>query len=213
MKKLIVVAAALALLGLTSSALAQGFNREDIMKRLTDRMREQLEVSDDDEWAIISERLMKVVELRFASGGGRGGPGGRGPGGRGGFQGRGGGDGDQGGRGGRGGRGGFQGRGGDGNGDQGDRGERGGAQGRGGRDRGQGGPGGRGGSADPDSPAGKLQAAIQEKASSNEIKGLLNAYRAHRDANADKMKAAQTALREVVTTRQEAVLVLNRFLD
>ena len=59
--------------------------------QMQERLREQFGVTDDAEWALISERLTKVSEIRRSAGGGmgRGGPGGPGggpggPGGRGG---------------------------------------------------------------------------------------------------------------------------------
>ena len=203
LKHLLAAAVAFTVFASVGSVSAQGFDRNELMKRMADRMREQLKVENDDEWSIISERLMAVVEARFAGFGGRGGPGGfsgrtRG----GGFPGRGG---D---------RGGDRGRGGDREGEREgdrdrsdrDRGERGGDRG---GDRGRG-PGFGG---DPDSARGKLAAAIQANASAEEIKKLLSSLRAEREASEAKLKQAQAALREVVTQRQEAILVLTRMLD
>ena len=51
-----------------------GLNPQDMMARL----RERLEITDDEEWKVVSERLNKVMELR-RTGGGFGGFGGRGP--------------------------------------------------------------------------------------------------------------------------------------
>jgi hypothetical protein len=52
----------------------KGFNPEDMQARMMTSLRERLEVPDDEEWKIISERLGKVMELRRAStGGGLGG--------------------------------------------------------------------------------------------------------------------------------------------
>lgn len=48
------------------------------------RMKEAFAVTDDAEWALISERVTKVNEIRRTAGGGRGGFGGGGPGGPGG---------------------------------------------------------------------------------------------------------------------------------
>ncbi|MGB0578326.1 MAG: hypothetical protein ACPGVU_01365 [Limisphaerales bacterium] len=215
-KKLLVVAVAASAFGLCASAEAQDANRDET-KRQLDRLREQLAVKDADEWSIISERLAKVLEIRGAGGGGRGGFQGRGGGGRG----RGQGDRDRNNRDGRD-------RGQDNNRDraqgerdrpqadrdrtQGDR-ER--PQGeRGGRDRGQGGRGGdRGGNIDPNSPQGKLRAALESNASSSRLAGLLKIYRAEREANSAKLAEARAALREVVTTRQEVILVMSRLLD
>ena len=60
----------------------RGGSPEDMQARMLSSLRERLEVPDDEEWKIISERLGKVMELRRASAGGGGGfPGfaGRGP--------------------------------------------------------------------------------------------------------------------------------------
>ena len=84
---------------------------QEMQERITSRLREMLDVPDDEEWKIISARLMAVTQLRRSSGApsmfgggmfpGRGGgsPGGGGGGGSGG----GGGDSSRGGRSGRGG--------------------------------------------------------------------------------------------------------------
>ena len=62
----------------------RGGSPEDMQARMLSSLRERLEVPDDEEWKIISERLGKVMELRrnAAGGGPLGGPGafvGRGP--------------------------------------------------------------------------------------------------------------------------------------
>lgn len=63
---------------------------QDMQARLLTALRERLEVTDDEEWKVISDRVAKVSELRRASGGGapmfgafggRGGPPGGGQGG------------------------------------------------------------------------------------------------------------------------------------
>ena len=46
----------------------RGFNPDDVQSRLSS-LRERLEVPDDEEWKIISERLGKVMELRRATAG------------------------------------------------------------------------------------------------------------------------------------------------
>jgi len=66
----------------------RAFNPEDMQARMATALRERLEVTDDEEWKLISERILKVSELRRATGGpggplgmmmgGRGGPGGTG---------------------------------------------------------------------------------------------------------------------------------------
>jgi len=194
-KTLLTLAVALSAYGFSQSAQAQdrgrggdrGGDRSEFMKRMVDRFRDRLEVKNDDEWAIISERLIAVMEARFSGFGGRG-PGGFG--GRGGPRG-----------------GGFQGRGG---GDR-DGGDRGGDRRRGDGDR------GRSFGGDPDSPRGKLAAALEKGASAGEIKELLAAYRKERDDSAAereaRLKKARAELREVVTAKQEAWLVLMGMLD
>jgi Spy/CpxP family protein refolding chaperone len=64
----------------------RAFDPQELQARMMNAFRERLGVQSDDEWAIISERLMKVMELRRAAGGpggpgfipGRGSPGGGG---------------------------------------------------------------------------------------------------------------------------------------
>jgi hypothetical protein len=51
----------------------RGFNPQDMQERLLTSLRERLEVPDDEEWKIISERLTKVAELRRNSTGTAGG--------------------------------------------------------------------------------------------------------------------------------------------
>jgi hypothetical protein len=220
-QKLLLVAVVMTTFGLCFSTSAQNVNREEI-QRQTERLREPLGVTDNDEWAIISKRLAKVIELRAAGGGNRDD---RGRGGRG--QGQAGRDREQTNRG-QGDR--------DRDGAQADRGGRGRGQGdraqsgQGGRERGQGdraqggqgrrergqgdrGRDGRGGNVDPNSPQGKLQAALVRNSSEGELNRLLQAYRAERESNAKKLEQARAALREVLTVRQEVVLVMNRLLN
>lgn len=70
MKKLALLAAALvAFGGLASNATAQeqrrgGFNPEEMRARMAERMRELLDVKNDDEWKLISARLEKVTEAQ-----------------------------------------------------------------------------------------------------------------------------------------------------
>jgi len=65
------------------------FDPEEMRQRMMDRYREQLEVKNDDEWKLISERITKVSDARrevgfgggfrgFGRRGGDGGPGGGG---------------------------------------------------------------------------------------------------------------------------------------
>jgi hypothetical protein len=70
----------------TAQVNAQGnFDPEQMRQRMMERVREQLGVTNDDEWKIISERAEKVMTARreasaggFGFFGGRGGPGGGG---------------------------------------------------------------------------------------------------------------------------------------
>lgn len=71
MKKLtqsLLLAGAFAALGLTTTdANAQerkGFNPDEMRARMAERVRELLEVKNDDEWKLISARLEKVTEAR-----------------------------------------------------------------------------------------------------------------------------------------------------
>src|SRR3954465_6610848 len=78
--------------GLSFNAKAQGqgnFDPEQMRERMMERVREQLEITKDDEWMIVKERAEKVMTLRRETsfGGGMfrgGGPGGRRDGGNGG---------------------------------------------------------------------------------------------------------------------------------
>lgn len=68
-KSALLVAALLALGGLTSTASAQeqrrgNFNPEEMRARMAERMRELLDVKNDDEWKLISARLEKVTEAQ-----------------------------------------------------------------------------------------------------------------------------------------------------
>lgn len=70
MKKLALLAAALvAVGGLTNDATAQeqrrgNFNPEEMRARMAERLRELLDVKNDDEWKLISARLEKVQEAQ-----------------------------------------------------------------------------------------------------------------------------------------------------
>lgn len=103
-KSALLVAALLAFGGLTHSATAQeqkgrgNFNPEEMRARMAERMREMLDVKNDDEWKLISARMEKVREARdkvrafsgdfrimfSREGGDQGGDRNRGPGGQGG---------------------------------------------------------------------------------------------------------------------------------
>ena len=106
LKKALLLAGTIAALNLsTANVSAQGnFDPEQMRQRMMERTREQLGVTSDDEWKIISERVEKVMAARrevpggfggFGRGGGGPGGGGRrgdGNGGGGGGGGQGGGD-------------------------------------------------------------------------------------------------------------------------
>jgi hypothetical protein len=195
-KYLFALTAILLAVNSTNTVQAQGFNPEDMKKRMVDGFRDRLDVKDNDEWSLISERIGKILEIRFAGFAGRGGQGStRGGQGstRGGDRSRPEADGARGGE-----RGEARG------------GERGGDN-RGGGNRTRGNTRTRGG--DPNSASGKLNAAIEANASGDEIKSLLAKLRAERKAAADTLKKAQDGLREVLTSRQEAIMVVSRMLD
>jgi hypothetical protein len=84
-KVLLVVGTIAALSFATATAKAQGnFDPEQMRQRMLERTREQLGVTNDDEWKIISERVEKVMAARRDVPGGFGFFGGRGGGRRGG---------------------------------------------------------------------------------------------------------------------------------
>lgn len=86
-KALLIVGTVAALNFATGTANAQGnFDPEQFRQRMMERTREQLGVTNDDEWKIISERVEKVMAARRDVPGGFGGFG-RGPGGPGGRRG------------------------------------------------------------------------------------------------------------------------------
>jgi hypothetical protein len=73
----------------------RNFDPAEMQKRMMERYKEQLEITDDAEWKAIEPLVQKVSEARmqsargmFGGRGGRGGPGGGGPGGPGGFGGQ-----------------------------------------------------------------------------------------------------------------------------
>lgn len=49
------------------------FNPQEMQARMLNALRERLEVTDDEEWKLISERIAKLSELRRSAGGGPGG--------------------------------------------------------------------------------------------------------------------------------------------
>jgi hypothetical protein len=67
-----------------------------------------------------------------------------------------------------------------------------------------------GGAPNPDADA--LQKAIDSKASKAEIKAALEKYVASRKAKQAELEQAQTDLRKVLTSRQEAIATLNGLL-
>lgn len=65
--------------GNDSNSERRGPTPQEMQSRFLSNLRDRFGVTDDEEWAIISERLLKVVEMRRGSGGdgpgfGRGGP-------------------------------------------------------------------------------------------------------------------------------------------
>lgn len=52
------------------------FNPQEMQARMLNMLRERLEITDDEEWKVISERVAKVSEMRRSTGGMGGGPGG-----------------------------------------------------------------------------------------------------------------------------------------
>lgn len=136
----------------------EGFDPAQMREQMEQRMRERMEVTNDDEWKVIYERIQKIMTARAAAGGGMGGAFfGRGPGGPGG----------------------------PGGGDAAD-----------GQRR-------RGGSPEAD----ELRAALEAKASPDEIKAKLAKLREARKANEAKLEKAQEELRGLLNLRQEAMAV------
>jgi hypothetical protein len=165
-------------------------------QRMVERLRQRLEVKDDAEWKLISERINKVMEARRGLGG-PGGPGGMGgPGGPGGPPPQGS---DRN-------SGGFGPPGGD------PQSGPGGPQGppdlagesRGGPG-GPGGPGSFGRQSSPELDA--LNKAIESKASTGEIKTKLDEFRTARKKKEAALEQAQEDLRKLLSVRQEAVAV------
>jgi len=128
-----------------------------MQQRILDRVRQDLNFTNDTEWSAVQPLVQKVIEARFAarSGmfgrGGRGGPGGGGPGGT------------------------------------------------------------AAGQAFPERDA--LQKAIEDNAPAGQIKDLLAKYRTAQKAKQAKLVEAQDALKQVLTTTQEAQATLSGWLD
>jgi hypothetical protein len=177
LNQLFLVGVVTVVLGRTGDRLAaQGppgggnFDPQQIQQQMQQRMmgyfREQLAVTNDDEWSVIESRLSKVVQARMETM----------LGGLGGFRGMMGGN-----------------RGGDNQ-----------AGGRRGVLRGFGQP-------NPDADA--LQKAIDSNASAGELKAALSRYRESKDKKQAELTRAQDQLRQVLSLRQEAVLVSMGLLD
>lgn len=49
------------------------FNPQEMQARMLSALRDRLEITDDEEWKLISERITKLAELRRNAGGGMGG--------------------------------------------------------------------------------------------------------------------------------------------
>ena len=159
------------------------FDPEQMRQRMVQRLRDQLEVQDDSEWKVISERLTKVMDARRAArpAGGPGfgpfgGPGGRPPGA-------------------------DSGSGGPPPGDQAPP-----------PDFGPGGgppPGGpMGFNAEPNPAAEALHKAIESKVSAAELKAKLAEYKADLQQKRAALESAQASLRELLSPRQEAIATL-----
>lgn len=141
---------------------------EQFRQRMMERVREQLEITNDAEWKAIEPLINKVLETRRDSmmagfGGmlrsfGRGGGGGFG-----------------------------------------------------------GGPGGAGGFGamlgEPNPELESLGKAIDSKAGKDELKSAIAKVRDARQAREQKVKQAQEDLRKVLTLRQEAIAIMNGWLD
>jgi hypothetical protein len=162
-----------------------GPDMQQMRQRMMERMRTQLEVKDNSEWLIISNRVQALTKARRSLGLG-GGPGGGMGGGMGGPPpgGRNGGPGQEG-----------QGPGGGGFGPP------------GGNDGGTpGGPGGPGGfNREPDPELDALRKAVEGKASAAELKAKLADLKEARKKKMEAFENAQNDLRQVLSLRQEAI--------
>ena len=163
------------------------FDPAQMRQRLLERLRQRLEVTDDAEWRIIFNRINNVMEARQALGG-PGGPGGPPP------------------QAGDRGPDGFGPPGGD---PQSGPGESPGNADKAGTPRsGPGGPGGPGGFSRQSSPElDALNKALEAKASADEIKNKLAAWRAARKKQEATLSQAQDDLRQLLSVRQEAIAV------
>ncbi len=171
-----------------------GFNREEMQNRMMEMIKQRLGATDE-EWAVLQPLVKKVMELsreQRQSGMMRGGPGGPG--------------GGMGGPGGSGGMGGPGGSGAPGGGEM------------GGGPGGPGGPDSEGTESGEQSDLQKASAALtqvtqKEDATAEEIKAALDAYRQAREKLRRELAATQESLRELLTPRQEALLVLMGLLN
>jgi len=165
-----------------------GFDPAQMRQRMLQRVREQLEIKDDAEWKVVSERIQKVMEARRGLGG-PGGPGGFG------FMGPGGPPPRQ---------------------DNAPAGE--GAPGENGGppappDGAAAGPSGPPVFNRPSNPELEaLRKAVEAKASSAELKAKLAEFRAARSKKEAELEKAQDDLKQVLSVRQEAVAVSFGFL-
>lgn len=139
--------------------------QQQIQQRLVDSFREQLAVTNDDEWSVIESRLTKVVQVRMQTL--------------------------------MGGMGGF-------------RGIMGGNRGNGGQ---AGGRRGFAGFGQPDPDAEALRKAVESNASMDQIKAAMARYREARKQKEAELARAQDQLRQVLSLRQEAMLVSMGMLD
>jgi hypothetical protein len=189
LKNVLLLAGTMAALSFgAANVKAQGnFDPQQMRERMMERVREQLGVTNDDDWKIISDRAEKVMTARREASAGGFGMFGRGPGGGGGGR-RGGGGGDNAnananGNGGNGGNGG-------------DRANR-----------------GRGFFGEEPQEAKDLRVAIEAKAPADEIKTKLDKYRAYKKGKEADLVKAQEKLKEVLNARQEAAAVLAGLLQ
>lgn len=159
-----------------------GFDPQQMRQRMIQRVREQLEITDEAEWKIISERITKVMDARRAANSGPG------PGGGGFFGGPGGGPPPNAGAGGQGGP------------PPGVNDNAGGSS-----PVGPGGPppGGFRQESSPEREA--LQKAIDAKAPSAELKARMAEFKAARVKKQAELETAREELRQVLSARQEAI--------
>jgi hypothetical protein len=161
-----------------------GFDPQQMRQRVLQNLRERLEVTDDSEWKLISERITKVMDARRAANPGPGGFGmfggfgGPPPGGGGGFGGPGGpppaGEDNQGTPGGAGPAGPP--------------------------------PGGFAGfNREPNPELEALQKAVESKASSAELKARMAELKASRARKQAELETARESLRQLLSARQEAI--------